>query len=70
MMAQHVREREPWVAEGYGRPQNFTPLDNGIWVPAPPRGLSLVFLSLMLALMSGLSRLVEAPTNGWQMVEG
>ena len=53
MTARHVREREPWAGEGYERPQNFAPLDGGICVPAPPRGFATIFLSLMLALMTG-----------------
>ena len=64
MTARHVREREPWAGEGYGRPQNFAPLDGGIWVPAPPRGFATVFLSLMLALMTGPVLIRGGPSKG------
>ena len=64
MTVRHVREREPWAGEGYGRPQNFAPLDSGIWVPAPPRGFATVFLSLMLALMTGLVLIRGGPSKG------
>ena len=70
MTAQHEQEREPWVGKGYGRPQNFTPLDGRIWVLAPPRGLSLVFLSLVLALMMGSKSISGGPIYGLANVGG
>ena len=64
MTARHVQEREPWAGEGYGRPQNFAPLDGGIRVSAPPRGFATIFLSLMLALMTGLVLIRGCPNKG------
>ena len=64
MTARHVWEREPWAGEGYGRPQNFAPLDGGIRVSAPPRGFATIFLILMLALMTGLVLIRGCPNKG------
>ena len=64
MTVRHVWEREPWAGEGYGRPQNFAPLDGRIRVSAPPRGFATVYLSLMLALVMGLVLIRGCPSKG------
>ena len=64
MTAQYVWERELWAGKGYGCPQNFAPLNGGTRVSAPPRGFATIFLSLMLALMTGLVLIRGCPNKG------